>query len=368
MIREQRGNLLNADADALVNTVNTVGVMGKGIALQFKRAYPENFKAYKRACDLGDVKLGRMFVWDAGSLAGGSPRFIINFPTKGHWRSSSRIDDIEAGLVDLVAQLRDLPVRSVAVPPLGCGHGGLRWEDVRPLIVAALEGLPDLEVLLVPPDGAPSAAQQPIRTDRPAMTPGRAALIRIMEHYLPFAVDITAVDIQKLMYFLQEAGEPLRLNFVKGRYGPYADNLRHVLSSIEGHYIRGVGDGSSKALDSIPFEILDGASAAATAELDGRPETAARMRRVASLIEGFESTYGLELLATVHWSTSRSNDGALRDAPLPLAEVQEVVEAWNRRKGQLFTRNHVTKARERLARCGWFDEPEPDSLSAAPTA
>lgn len=364
MIREQHGNLLDADADAFVNTVNTVGVMGKGIALQFKRAFPENYKAYKRACDAGEVELGRMLIWDAGALAPDGPRYVINFPTKRHWRSNSTLADIRAGLEDLVRQIKDLSVRSVAVPPLGCGHGALRWAEVRPLIISAFERLPDVDVLLYPPEGAPAAADQPVRTERPRMTPGRAALVGIMQRYLPFTVEITAVDIQKVMYFMQAAGEPLRLNYIKGRYGPYADNLRHVLSAMEGHYIRGVGDGSGKALDSIPFEILDGASDAAASVLDDQPDTAARMDRVTGLIEGFESTYGLELLATVHWAASRDEAGNPRTVALDLDGVNVVVRSWNRRKGQLFSPKHVAVALDRLRRLGWLGADEREGLFA----
>lgn len=354
MIQEAHGNLLDAEADALVNTVNTVGVMGKGIALQFKRAFPANYKAYKRACDQGVVELGRMFIWDAGAIAGG-PRYIINFPTKKHWRSKSKLEDIRAGLDDLVRQLKDLSVTSVAVPPLGCGHGGLQWDQVRPLIESAFEELPDVTVLMYPPEGAPAAAEQPVRTEKPKMTPGRAALIGIMQRYLPFTVEITAVDIQKVMYFMQEAGEPLRLNYAKGRYGPYADNLRHVLSLMEGHYIRGTGDGSAKALDSLPFELLDHAEQAAAAMLSEQPDTSVRMDKVVRLIEGFESTYGLELLATVHWAARRDDDGSRRSEVLPLGEVESVVGSWNRRKGRLFTSPHMAKAYERLKQQGWLD-------------
>lgn len=354
MIREAQGNLLDADADALVNTVNTVGVMGKGIALQFKRAFPANYKAYKRACDQGAVELGRMFIWDAGAIKTNGPRYIINFPTKKHWRSKSKLQDIGAGLDDLVRHLKDLSITSVAVPPLGCGHGGLEWSQVRPLIENAFEELPDVTVLLYPPDGSPAAAEQPVRTERPKMTPGRAAIIGIMQRYLPFTVEITAVDIQKVMYFMQEAGEPLRLNYAKGRYGPYADNLRHVLSSMEGHYIRGTGDGSAKALDSIPFELLDDAKPAAAEVLAGQPETAARMERVTQLVAGYESTYGLELLATVHWAAIRKDDGSRLADPLPLDEVEQVVGSWNWRKGQLFTPQHIAKAFARLRDHEWL--------------
>jgi O-acetyl-ADP-ribose deacetylase (regulator of RNase III) len=364
MIQEAHGNLLAAEADALVNTVNTVGVMGKGIALQFKRAFPENYKAYKRACDEGAVELGRMFIWDAGALADDRPRYIINFPTKKHWRSKSKVSDIRAGLDDLVRQLEDLSIKSVAVPPLGCGHGGLRWEQVRPLIEKAFEKIPNVDVLLYPPEGAPAAADQPVRTGTPKMTPGRAALIGIMQRYLPFAVEITAVDIQKVMYFMQEAGEPLRLNYAKGRYGPYADNLRHVLSSMEGHYIRGTGDGSSKALDSIPFEVLDAAKPAAEALLAEQPETSARMDRVTRLIEGYESTYGLELLATVHWASQRDDNGEGRAKALTLDQAEQVVGSWNRRKERLFTHPHIVKAYGQLERSGWLDRPEVAGLFA----
>lgn len=362
MIQEQHGNLLEARADALVNTVNTVGVMGKGIALQFKRAFPANYKAYKRACDRGEVELGRMFVWDAGALASDGPRYVINFPTKKHWRSKSRLADIEAGLKDLRRVVEELGIQSVALPPLGCGHGGLRWSDVKPAITAALDGL-DAEVQLFPPEGTPPAAEQPIRTERPRMTPGRAALIGIMRRYIPYAVEITNVDIQKLMYFMQEAGEPLRLNYGKGPYGPYADNLRHVLSSMEGHFVSGIGDLTSRPLDALPFALLPGAVEEASHILAGQPETLGRFERVAALIEGYESTYGLELLATVHWAATRS-DGVVDSATDSSDElVLRTVQSWNDRKGRLFTDRHVHAALDRLRTQGWLaEEPQPATL------
>ncbi len=354
MIREQHGDLLKSQADALVNTVNTVGVMGKGVALQFKRAFPANFKAYKRACDDGRVALGHMFVWYAGELAGSQPRYVINFPTKRHWKGKSRLQDIDAGLVDLVQVVEELGIRSVAVPPLGCGHGGLAWHDVRPLIVNAFRQIPDVEVLLFPPEGAPAPAEQLVRTQRPKMTRGKAALIGIMDRYLPFALEITSVDIQKLMYFMQEAGEPLRLRYAKGRYGPYADNLRHVLSAMEGHHISGVGDQSAKALDVVPFELLPGALPEAEAELSHHPRTRERFDRVINLIEGFESTYGLELLATVHWAATRDSAGN-RAQSASADDVVKIVQSWNTRKGRIFTQRHIRIALDRLDGQGWLD-------------
>jgi O-acetyl-ADP-ribose deacetylase (regulator of RNase III) len=147
-----RGNLLEADVEALVNAVNTVGVMGKGIALQFREAFPQVYDAYKCACDAGEVRPGHMHVAETGRASG--PRFVINFPTKRHWRGKSRLEDVDAGLPDLVRVLDELEIRSVAVPPLGCGHGGLDWEVVRPRIERALESLPNVRVLLYEPASA----------------------------------------------------------------------------------------------------------------------------------------------------------------------------------------------------------------------
>ena len=209
MIEETKGNLLEADAEALVNTVNTVGHMGKGIALQFKQAYPENFLAYARALKRGEVQAGRMFVVPTGLVT--NPRYIINFPTKRHWRGRSRIEDIDTGLEALVGEIRRLGIRSIAVPPLGCGNGGLDWRDVQPRIQRALADLHGVRVLLFAPRGAPA-----IRTRRPDMTPARALLVKLMEQYLGLAYRLTLLEVQKLAYFLQEAGEPLRLRYEPG--------------------------------------------------------------------------------------------------------------------------------------------------------
>jgi O-acetyl-ADP-ribose deacetylase (regulator of RNase III) len=152
-IERGQGNLLAAEVDALVNTVNTVGVMGKGLALQFKKAFPENLAAYERACKAGEVVTGRMHVVTRLS----SPKFIINFPTKQHWRQPSKLEYVRDGLRDLTAQVRALGIESIAIPALGCGNGGLDWTDVRPLIVEAFATLPEVRVLLFEPEGGPSA-------------------------------------------------------------------------------------------------------------------------------------------------------------------------------------------------------------------
>ena len=348
MIKEIAGNLLQADADALVNTVNTVGVMGKGIALQFKKAYPAMFVDYTSAVKAGDIELGKVHVWPTEHMTG--PRYIINFPTKGHWRARSRLHDIEAGLEDLVRVVRDLQIRSIALPPLGCGNGGLDWRDVRPLIVQTFAQEEDVDVLVFPPKGAPTASQMPTATTRPKMTAGRAALVEILRRYTQQAMTPPSlIESQKLMYFLQAAGEPLRLNFAANRYGPYADNLRHVLHMVEGHFIHGYGDASAPVQEAEPLTVLPGATEEAVAALAERADTRSRIDRVLDLAAGFESAYGLELLATVHWLATQADHQQVSEDYL----VGQV-EGWSPRKSRMFTANHVQSALAALRDRGWL--------------
>jgi O-acetyl-ADP-ribose deacetylase (regulator of RNase III) len=169
------------DVDAIVNTVNCVGVMGKGIALQFKNKWPDNFAQYHAACKAGEVRPGKMMVYDAGAYA--QPHFVINFPTKDHWRGNSKLSFIQDGLLDLIAQVQALDIRSIAIPPLGCGNGGLNWQDVKPLIETAFAALPDVDVRLFEPGDAPSAKSMEVRTSRPKMTLGRAAILKSIDTY-----------------------------------------------------------------------------------------------------------------------------------------------------------------------------------------
>lgn len=351
MILERRGNLLAAEAEALVNTVNTVGVMGKGIALQFKQAFPDNFKAYHAACKRGEVQMGRMFVFDRGTL--GTQRLIINFPTKKHWRTPSRLADIEAGLDDLVRVLNENSVTSIAVPALGCGNGGLPWAVVRPLIIRKLEQVDGLTLFLFPPAGAPPAEEMLVRTSAPRMTLGRALLIALTARYhrrleiiqaAPSPPGASLLEMQKLMYLLQESGEPLRLRYEKGRYGPYAENLNKVLQATEGHFTRGYGDRSDAVLRLAPVVLLPGAEERAAEHLTREPDALSRIDSVLDLIDGFESPYGLELLATVHFAATHI--GAGREA------VVATVQAWNERKKNLFQPAHIEAAWIQLERHG----------------
>lgn len=348
MITQAKGNLLDADVDALVNTVNTVGVMGKGLALQFKRAFPEMFNAYSAAAKRGDLALGRMHVWPVARLGG--PRYIINFPTKGHWRSGSKLIDIERGLDDLARVIGELGISSIALPPLGCGNGGLEWDVVEPLIRSKLAALADVDVLLYPPTGAPPAAEMRSAGPAPEVTRGRAALIETLGRYAPYALGgASLIEVQKLMYFLQAAGEPLNLRFTAGHYGPYADSLRQVLQLLEGHYLSGFGDGSQRVAEAEPIVVLPGAVEAARSTLREHPETGDRIQQVLKLVEGFESGYSIELLATVHWIAVNSPEHA-NDVTSMIDGVHE----WSPRKGRLFTADHIRMAWEALRDRGWL--------------
>jgi O-acetyl-ADP-ribose deacetylase (regulator of RNase III) len=345
MIEHVTGNLLESDAEAFVNTVNTVGVMGKGIAFQFRQAFPENYTVYRAACERGEVQPGRMLVVPTGQM--GNPRYIINFPTKRHWKGKSRMEDIESGLPALVAAVQEYGMHSVAVPPLGCGNGGLDWNAVRPKIEAAFAALSDVHVLLYAPAGAPDADEMRVNTSRPRMTPGRAAIIALMKLYAMPGYRLTLLEIQKLAYFLQVAGESLKLSFVKGTYGPYSEVLQHVLQRMEAHFIRGYGDRSREA----SIRWLPPADSEAEAFLRDHPLTQTRLDQVAQLIEGFETPYGMELLATVHWLVN--DEPALKDDP---AAIVRAVHSWNAHK-QAFIPHHIQTAWSRLREVGWLEPP-----------
>lgn len=151
MIHYVSGDILKSDAEAIVNPVNCVGVMGRGLALQFKNAFPDNFKAYAAACKRYEVWPGQLFVFDNKVI---QPRYIINFPTKLHWKDKSLMKDIELGLIDLITTISDYGIHSIAIPKLGCGLGGLNWSEVRPLIESALLHLNDVRVMLYDGDFA----------------------------------------------------------------------------------------------------------------------------------------------------------------------------------------------------------------------
>lgn len=331
MIILSSGNLLEDSAEAYVNTVNTVGVMGKGIALQFKQAFPDVFKQYAKDSKLGQVKVGSMHVVSVEGLT--NPKYVINFPTKKHWKDPSEMSYIDSGLQDLVKTVTELGIQTIAIPPLGCGNGGLDWNSVRIKIEQAFNDVP-VEVHLYGPAGSPLPGKMKIGTTEPRMTKGRALLLSLMDSYSGPGYRLSHLEIQKLAYLLQEVGEPMKLRFQKNKYGPYADNLNHVLQRIEGHFIRGYGDRSREA----EIYLLEDAAERAIAFLQKDGESLKRLKRVNEIIQGFETPYGMELLATVHWVMKHYPEQSM-----DLSFVTEHVQNWSDRKKELFSAKHIEK-------------------------
>jgi len=297
-----KGNLLESRSDALVNTVNEVGVMGKGIALMFKERFPESSKAYSDACKDGLVKVGKVYATPSQQLF---PKWIIHFPTKKHWRNPSKIEWIRDGLVDLARTVSQLGIRSIAIPPLGCGNGGLDWDAVKPLIEEAFTMLPRVDVFVYEPT---SRYFNKPKQQRPrGLTTARALITVMIGDYLSSGLDCTMLEVQKLSYFLDDCirhlglEDPLSLEFVANRYGPYADKLRHLLNTLDGSYLH-----SAKRInDASPYDYIwvnspELEEARNYLKANHTPYLAAADLATNS-ISGFESPLGLELLSTVHW-------------------------------------------------------------------
>ncbi len=345
MINLVKQNIFKQDVEAIVNTVNCVGVMGRGIALQFKKNYPENYKFYLKACKDKEVRIGKMLVFKTNTLH--NPKYIINFPTKDHWKSKSKIQDIESGLKALIEIIKHNNIKSIAIPPLGCGLGGLDWREVLPKIQTAFMEAKDVSAIVLEPHSEPDYTKVAKNNEVPEMTIGRAALIGLMRRYLQAVMDptISLLEIHKLMYFMQEAGENLKLRYKKAPYGPYAENLSHVLDNIEGHFISGY----TKNGDEPAKPITPNQKYFDTAErlLQEHTETLGRFKKVNDLIQGFETPYGMELLATIHWVASKESHSRSVD------EIISKTYEWNSRKKQ-FTPEQIKIAFDVLKDKSWL--------------
>jgi O-acetyl-ADP-ribose deacetylase (regulator of RNase III) len=348
MIEEGKGSLLDVNVEALVNTVNTVGVMGKGVALQFKIAYPQMFKEYQKACKHGHVQIGKMYVYH--NNARGNPKLIINFPTKQHWKENSEMRYIREGLNSLIEEIKSNNVKSIALPPLGCGMGGLNWIEVLPLIHQAFKEIPDVRVIVFPPNVTNLPNKIVPKTICPEMNWIRASIIKIMGQYPVLGYELTLLEANKLLYFLQEAGVALKLNFEKNTYGPYADKLRHLLISFEGHHISGLAQGSTKP--QTPITLKPNALHEAEqyinsnrAKFEGNEKL---ISNVLELINGFESPYGMELLSTVHWTIKHENY-----EPTNVEGIIRHIHRWNSRKKRIMKPEHIKIALKRLESTGW---------------
>ncbi len=372
MLTYTQGNLLDAPVDALVNTVNEIGVMGKGIALMFKEGYPEASAEYQREAKAGRVRVGKVLAVSSNRLVG--PRWIIHFPTKRHWRNPSRLEWVRDGLRDLIHVIREKRIESVALPPLGCGNGGLDWGLVRREIEAAAAEMPDVDLLVFAPTD--QYQNTPKREGVEELTPARALIAELIRRYAVLGLECTNLEVQKLAWFLDRSirsfglDDPLKLTFVANRYGPYADRLRHLLNGLDGSYLhceKRLSDAGP--LDLIWFEDakrerLEGflASEAAAAYLPA-------LERTSAVIDGFESPLGMELLATVDWLVFGGVE------PTTSAVRQSLIE-WpggrgaGRRKRQLLDDRLVELALERLTATApaAADSPYPLLDDSRPTA
>ena len=351
MIELKTGNIIKENqAEALVNTVNTMGIMGKGIALQFSKAFPQNYTFYRKAFEHNQLAIGKVLVFETGTLF--NPKYIINFPTKKHWRYKSKLEYIKAGLESLEEEVRKRRIKSVAVPPLGCGLGGLNWNEVFTLMKRTFEKLPEVRWIVFEPKGTPKPESMPVATQKPKMTAGRAAIIGLIKRYLGSGLDypVSLLEIQKLVYFLTAAGEHLpQVKFKKSHYGPYADVLRHVLERIDGHYTIGYGDGKNKPTTTI--NLINNAGEEAENFLESHPQTLKYIHLVSDLVDGFASPSGMEVLATTHWVVMEEN----ADAKTDFSQAVEKIKNWSPRKAQSMKPEHIKIAWERLRDQGWFE-------------
>jgi O-acetyl-ADP-ribose deacetylase (regulator of RNase III) len=343
MISYTRGNLLAADAEALVNTVNTVGISGKGIALMFKDAYPENFRAYERASKAGEIRPGGLFITERQDMLG--PRWIINFATKKHWRHPSKLEWIEQGLAALRQEIKARGIRSIAIPPLGAGNGGLDWADVKPLIA---EALGDVECTITVYE--PTAAYQNVvkRHGVEALTPACALMAEMIRRYEVLGFDCSILEAQKLAWFLAAAfrrmglANPIADDFSASRYGPYSDRVRHLLDSLDGSYLtceRRVAD--ARPFDPIRFRHDRHDRVAAYLTTPEASPYRPALDHASDVIDGFQSPHGLELLATVDWLRRQVG------TEMAAAPMQAAIEAWPgpdgaaARKARIFTPEQI---------------------------
>lgn len=352
MITFRQGNLLEAPVDALVNTVNTVGVMGKGIALMFKEAFPENFRAYEQACKRQEVNVGRMFTTENAALQG--PRWLINFPTKKHWRQPSKLDWIVEGLNDLRGVIEEKKIQSIAMPPLGCGNGGLDWNDVRPEIERALGSIPSVEIVVF----EPTAKYQNVAktTGVTKLTPARALVAEMVRRYWVLGIECTYLEVQKLCWFLERTilrmgiEDPLDLRFSADKYGPYSERLRHLLNGLDGSYLhcdRRLSDAGPS--DTIWFDEERRAFLGLYLKQPEQRQLLEVLDLTAKLIDGFESPLGMELLATVDWLIERERCEATLEGVRSGLGRWPAGAAAAERKARLFNDRLLGLALDRLS-------------------
>jgi O-acetyl-ADP-ribose deacetylase (regulator of RNase III) len=333
MIRYTKGNLLEAPSQALINTVNTMGVMGKGIALQFKEAFPENFKQYAQACKTKLLQPGQLLIVKENTLHG--ERIIVNFPTKTEWFQKSKYEYIESGLQALVLELQKGEIKSIAIPPLGCGNGGLQWDKVKQMIEKHLSSLKDTDILIYEPSEEVKVILKNQKSLNEAkLTPARAMLLYSMFHYETFGESSSLFVANKLAWFLQRTGENLKLKFNASHYGPYCVQVGHVLHVLNGKYLKGLEQMNIKAFEPIELKYETFNEIKNYIQKELKPEQLQRLNDLIQLIDGFQSALALEILATVDYVKKEKNLTNEND-------IIHAVQNWSNRKHNLFQEKHI---------------------------
>lgn len=333
MIEYTTGNIIEADTEALVNTVNTVGVMGKGIALAFKKAFPNNYKIYRQACQDKEFNIGNLLITNTGQL---TPKYVVNFPTKEHWRGRSKIEFVEIGMKELVREITLRNIKSIAIPPLGCGNGGLNWTEVKPIILKSIETLETKVDVVIYEPGFNNQTIKPIKNIK--LTPARAMLLTALKNYQVLGYSVNLLVIQKIAYFLQRFGEPLNLQYEKGHFGPYSHRLQHLVKYLNGFYID-FNHEETKPSTNVNLNNLDKVVLYNQQYLSSEQKN--RLTEVQSLTEGFESPYGLELLATVDFIYKQEN---IEDTDKVITQISN----WTKRKKEIMKPFHIKAAHLRL--------------------
>jgi O-acetyl-ADP-ribose deacetylase (regulator of RNase III) len=327
MIHLVEGDLLESKTEAIVNTVNTVGISGKGIALQFKNLFPNNDKLYKKACKEGTIAIGKLFVTEEESLFN-NKRIIINFPTKKEWRKPSEYSYIEKGLKDLVTIIRERKIKSIAIPPLGAGNGGLIWSNVVELIENYLSKV-DCEIYIFQPN---YIIKESLKKERVPLTPARAMLLAVLFELVRNGEFVSEFAAEKVAYFLQRFGakQIFKLEFQPNFYGPYSGKVKHVLYFLNGSYIAGY-----KSKDKKPFEELELMMDAENSIVKylQKPENKEYeqiVTKTKNFLTGYYSSFSLELLSTVDFIVQT-------DAIDTIEHIQGKLDAWSERKRKLLS-------------------------------
>ena len=325
MIKYVTGDIFESRAQAIINTVNTVGVMGKGIALQFKKAFPSNYKAYIDACKTGEIKIGKLFVTKDKNVNSGE-KIIINFPTKTDWRKPSEYSYIEDGLIDLIRIIKESGIKTVAIPPLGAGNGGLKWERVKELIEKKMSSV-DVELFVYEPT---AEIKEHLIKERIKLTDARALLLYVLYDLVRSGEFVSEFSSEKVCYFLQKFGaeEYFKLSYEPYFYGPYSGKVRFILNVLNGSYIMGYSDMNKK-----PFEPLtlvgDGYNTVVT-YVNDRPELMKIARKTITFLDGFYSEFALELLSSIDYIANQKKT-------FDLETISTGLNEWNDRKRSLFS-------------------------------